>query len=118
VPGRTAPSRPSGANKEQRQEYKGGFGAEHNPPADRANFAAHRHAKPLLRATGAAQTGEFALIPVAGPSSGKEWSRASRFCAYRMSPSDASILPPLPPVSRPDAAATIGHAKLFVIAKT
>src|SRR5262249_12228845 len=48
VPGRRAPSRPSGANKEQRGRNEGGGGAHHCPPADRANVAAHRHAKPSV----------------------------------------------------------------------
>src|SRR5215470_9682196 len=43
-----APSRPSGASKEQRQNNKGGAGTGGSPPVDRANFAAHRHAKTLV----------------------------------------------------------------------
>jgi len=42
------PSRPSGASKEQGAKNEGGTGTGGKPPADRANFAAHRHAKTLV----------------------------------------------------------------------
>src|SRR5262249_59269961 len=43
-----ARGRPAGANKEQRGRNEGGGGAAPCPPADRANVAAHRHAKPSV----------------------------------------------------------------------
>ena len=60
------PSRPSGASKEQGAKNEGGSEAGGTRPADRANFAAYRHAKTLsARAIRVAKTGEFRVNPEA-----------------------------------------------------
>ena len=47
-----APSRPSGASKQQDREHRGGTGLRRRAPGDRANFAADRHAVTLTNSPG------------------------------------------------------------------
>ena len=107
---------------------KGGLGVDHNPPADRANFAAHRHAEPSLRATGAAETGEFALIPGGDLLAEKTAQGQVVFVPGAVGQVPAVSFPEpgqrlalttgkrqIEALRRPAAAATISHAKSYVI---